>query len=219
MSSLDFLHNVSNDELEILADMLRDKGGITSILNEKNYYSNKSEYVDKIINELLDYGSNTFWFQKSYNTILEDVCDKMDVDYYSADSEEEKENKLLGKVSSDLWNEMSDEGRRALLESMNESANVVRSGTPSIFAAIFRAGGFKSYQLSLTVANAFAKFVLGRGLSLGLNAALARALSFLSGPLGILMTVWTGIQFAGPAYRVTVPAVTYIAALRRIKKG
>lgn len=219
LSSLDFLYKVKDDELEILADILREKGGITASLPQRSNYLNKKEYTSAIIVELLDYGSNTLWVREGYDTLVNDVCDKMDVDLSSDDSLYEKENKLLGKVSSDLWDEMSEEGRKALLEAMNEQASIGVKGGAAMFAGIFRAGGFKSYQLSVIIANSMAKWALGRGLSFGLNATLTRVLSFLSGPLGGLMTVWTAIQIMGPAYRVTVPAVTYVASLRRFSGG
>lgn len=219
MISLDFLYKVKDDELEILADILREKGGITSSLSARDSYLNKNDYTSAVIVELLDYGSNTLWMREDYNTLINDVCDKMDVSISSNDSVYEKENKLLGKISSDLWDEMSEEGRKALLEAMNEQASIGVKGGAAMFAGIFRAGGFKSYQLSVIIANSMAKWALGRGLSFGLNATLTRALSFLSGPLGVLMTIWTAIQIMGPAYRVTVPAVTYVASIRRFSRG
>jgi len=218
MAGLDFLYEVSDDELEVLAGIIREKGGITNILKERSDYDTKNKYVKAVIDELLDFGGNTLLFQPDYAEVLKDVCKKMDVDIESDDSGEEMENKLLSKVASDLWDKMSEEGRRALLESMQESANFGKTGSMAMFAAIFRAGGFKSYQLSVIIANSIAKLILGRGLSLGLNAALTRALSYFAGPIGILMGIWTCIQILGPAYRVTVPAVTYVAALRKMTK-
>lgn len=215
MSSLDFLYRVSNDELEPLADILREQGGITGSLSSESSYSSRRAYIDAVINEFLDYGSNTLWSQEDYETVLNDVCDKVDVDYSHVDSVIDKENKLLGKIFSNMWEKMSAEGRRALLETMDERIDI-KGDVTATFAAIFHAGGFKSYQLAVIIANSIAKFVLGRGLTFAMNAALTRALSFLSGPVGILMGIWTTVQIMGPAYRVTVPAVTYIASLRRI---
>ena len=72
----------------------------------------------------------------------------------------------------------------------------------------------------LFVANAVVWAVLGRGLSLAVNAGLARALGVLTGPIGITLTaLYTVYDIAGPAYRVTIPAVIYIAALRQIHIG
>jgi len=84
------------------------------------------------------------------------------------------------------------------------------------FQAIFRAGGFKSYQLTLVVVNGVMKALLGRGLSFAGNAALTRTMSILTGPIGWAITgIWTAVDIAGPAYRVTIPAVIQVAVLRQ----
>ena len=60
------------------------------------------------------------------------------------------------------------------------------------------------------------KFLVGRGLSLATNAGLTRMASIMMGPIGwILTAVWTLIDIAGPAYRVTIPAVIQIAYIRQ----
>ncbi len=59
------------------------------------------------------------------------------------------------------------------------------------------------------------KAIFQRELSLGANAALTRGLSILTGPVGWIITgVWTAIDIAGPAYRVTIPACILVATLR-----
>lgn len=84
------------------------------------------------------------------------------------------------------------------------------------FQAIFRAGGFKSYQLTVIIVNAVLKALIGRGLSFGANMALTETVGLLVGPIGWVVTgLWTAIGIAGTAYRVTIPAVIQIAALRQ----
>ncbi|PDX03191.1 flagellar biosynthesis protein FlgG [Helicobacter pylori] len=57
-------------------------------------------------------------------------------------------------------------------------------------------------------------------MSLGANAALTRGLSILTGPVGWIITgVWTAIDIAGPAYRVTVPACILVTTLRKKLKA
>lgn len=78
-----------------------------------------------------------------------------------------------------------------------------------------KAGGFMSYQIALIVANAVAKAVIGRGLTLAANAGLTRAMSVFAGPIGWAITgLWTAVDLAGPAYRITMPAVIQVAFLR-----
>ena len=77
-------------------------------------------------------------------------------------------------------------------------------------------GGFKSYQLTVIIVNAILKVLIGRGLSVAGNAVLTRTLSILTGPIGLAITgLWTAIDIAGPAYRITIPAVIQVAALRQ----
>ena len=68
--------------------------------------------------------------------------------------------------------------------------------------------------MAAIIANSISTSVLGRGLSIAAKVAFTRALTFLSGPLALLAAVWTVKEVAGPAYRVIVPAVIYIEALR-----
>ena len=85
-----------------------------------------------------------------------------------------------------------------------------------VFQTIFRMGGFKSYQLTLIVVNAVLKALIGRGLTLAGNVALTRTMAVLTGPIGWAITaIWTAIDVAGAAYRVTIPAVIQVAALRQ----
>ena len=77
-------------------------------------------------------------------------------------------------------------------------------------------GGFKSYQLTLIVVNAISRALIGRGLTFAGNAALTRTMAILTGPIGWVITgLWTAIDVAGAAYRVTIPAVIQVAALRQ----
>ena len=47
------------------------------------------------------------------------------------------------------------------------------------------------------------------------NAALTRSLCVFAGPIGWVVTaVWTLLDIAGPAYRVTIPAVIQVAYMR-----
>ena len=69
-----------------------------------------------------------------------------------------------------------------------------------VFQAVFRAGGFKSYQLTLIIVNAVLKALIGRGLSLAGNATLVRSMAVLTGPIGWVITgLLTAIDIAGAA--------------------
>ncbi|MCI5968290.1 hypothetical protein [Helicobacter sp.] len=76
-----------------------------------------------------------------------------------------------------------------------------------------KAKGFATYKLTVIVANAFWKFIFGKGLSFATNATLTKTLSVFLGPIG-----WTAFDIASPAYRVTIPAVIQLAYLRQLLK-
>ena len=85
-----------------------------------------------------------------------------------------------------------------------------------LFRIIFKSGGFKSYQMTVIVANSISKTVLNKGLSLAGNAALTKNLALLVGPIGsIVSAMLTVYDITGPAYRVTIPGVAMVAMLRK----
>ncbi len=82
---------------------------------------------------------------------------------------------------------------------------------------LFKAGGPHSYALAVSVADAMVRQTLGHGLSSVVGkVALKKTLGILAGPIGWVITgALVGINLAGPAYRVTVPACVLIATLRK----
>ena len=113
---------------------------------------------------------------------------------------------------------MSSEELKELAESMGvkNTSGITSQALTGVFQAIFRAGGFKSYQLTVIIVNAILRALIGRGLTFGGNIVLTRTLAVLAGPIGWVITgLWTAIDVAGPAYRVTIPAVIQVAVLRQ----
>ena len=145
----------------------------------------------------------------------------MKVNFNAAQTTQTIEDSLLAKVLEDAWEKMSEADRKKLIE---EAGNVFGAKVGGIGAGlliqIIRAGGFKSYQIALIIANAVAKAILGRGLTFAGNIYLTRLLAVLVGPVGWIITgVWTAFDFASQAYRVTIPACIYVAALRKMKEN
>jgi len=153
-----------------------------------------------------------------YKEVLCDVCDKMKVNYNKNSAVGIIENGLISKVLEDSLEKMSpDEIRRLATElGIKNTQNITKQVLLGSFQTIFRAGGFKSYQLTVIVVNAVLKALIGRGLSFAGNAAATRVFAVLSGPIGWVITgLWTAFDIAGAAYRVTIPAVIQVAALRQ----
>ena len=125
---------------------------------------------------------------------------------------------MIEKVLENTWDKMSAEERAEFLKSAGGDFNVKGQTGAAILIGLFRAGGFASYKILLTLVNGLAVLVLNRGLSIAANAALTKVASIFTGPIGMALTaLWTLSDVVGPAYRVTVPAVIYIAAMRVIK--
>lgn len=224
--NLEFMRTLNNNQLKLFVDTMLEKGDLTEELTASKEYQmygeNYEKYIDRIVQEYIDFGSNTLTKylvgENSYKEILISVADQLKVNFNEEQSVETIEFHLLEKVLMEAWEKMTDEEKRELLDTIRDKhgkpIDLAAEGSTVLLWA-FRYGGFASYKLSLIVVNAVAKAILGRGLSLGLNAALTKSLSIIVGPIGIAMTaLWTALDIAGPAYRVIIPCTVLIAAYR-----
>ncbi|MFM5173090.1 DUF3944 domain-containing protein [Aeromonas veronii] len=229
---LQFLKSIKSEDLNDLVYCLtHDKDGETRFTEEltdsatyKTHYPNHTRYWDEIAAEIQCFGANTFATMLrggkgvKYREVLTDVCDKMNVNYSKDSSTEKIENNLLMKILTDALENMSPEELKELAEAtgVKNTSGITAQTMLGVFQAVFRAGGFKSYQLTLIIVNAIMKALIGRGLSFAGNAALTRTMAILTGPIGWVITgLWTAIDIAGPAYRVTIPSVIQVAVLRQ----
>lgn len=229
---LKFLGELRSEDLDDLVYCLtHDKDGEVRFTEEltmseayKRHQPDHHQYWEAIAAEIQCFGANSiatlFRGGKGveYREVLCDVCDKLKVNYNKAAKIDVIESNLIMKIATDALERMSDEQRRELAESMGlqSTEGVTPQALAGAFQAIFRAGGFKSYQLTLAIVNGIVKFLTGRGLSLAGNVLLVRVASILTGPIGWALTgLWTAVDIASPAYRVTVPAVLQVAFLRQ----
>lgn len=228
---LEFLNDCTAEELDPLLDALLDKdrkGRISSELETtddyKRYAPDHTQYTAEIVREIQKYGGNTLAniFRGGegvpYKEVLCDVCDQLDVNFNNRQSVRMIEEALLAKVLTQMWDEMTMAERTAVLEDAGYSTHNVGGITSAAIVAAFRMGGFESYKLTLIVVNAVWKILFGRGLAFAGNRLICQFLKILAGPVGWIITgVWTAVDVAAPAMRVTVPAAIYIAGLRRLK--
>ncbi len=227
---LEFLKQLeSSDLLDLFEVLVFGKDGekrhnekLTSSIEYKRHGDDYAKYAERIAEELQYYGSNSFAsFIKGegvlYREILCEACNKLKVNYNKKSDTTLIEENMLSSILQKSLEKMSDEEIRELCDELGVK-NTNKLGKQALSTAaltLFKMGGFKSYQLALIVANAVIKAIFQRGLSLGANAALTRGLSILTGPVGWIITgVWTAIDIAGPAYRVTIPACIMVATLR-----
>ena len=231
-ADLEFLGQMESQDLNDLVYCLtHDKDGDVRLTEEltmnelyKNHYPDHQKYWEIIAAEIQCFGANTFMtvFRGGkgveYKEVLMDVCDKMKVNYNKSSSVEKIEGNLLMKILEDALEKMSPEELRELAEAtgVKNTSGITAETMVGVFQAVFRMGGFKSYQLTLIVVNAISRALIGRGLTFAGNAALTRTMAILTGPIGWVITgIWTAIDVAGAAYRVTIPAVIQVAALRQ----
>ena len=231
-ADLEFLGQMESKDLNDLVYCLtHDKDGDVRLTEEltmnelyKNHYPDHQKYWKIIAAEIQCFGANTFMTMfrggkgVEYKEVLMDVCDKMKVNYNKSSSVEKIEGNLLMKILEDALEKMSPEELRELAEAtgVKNTSGITAETMVGVFQAVFRMGGFNSYQLTVIVVNAISKALIGRGLTIAGNAALTRTMAILTGPIGWVITgIWTAIDVAGAAYRVTIPAVIQVAALRQ----
>ena len=222
------LARASDEMLDPLVGYVLNKGAISSQLEITDVYKqhcpHHSRYWREIGSEVQTFGGNSVsnLFRSGhgvpYAEIVRDVASKVGAKVPAGADVETAEDRILLCVLEKAYERMSEEERRALLDQLGVEH---RKGLPSALPigalqVAVAAGGFASYQIAVIVANAVARVVLGRGLTLAANAALTRTLGVLAGPVGLaVMAIWTAIDLAGPAYRVTVPCVVQIAFIRQ----
>jgi uncharacterized protein YaaW (UPF0174 family) len=152
-----------------------------------------------------------------YEEIVKDVASHLKVPFGKGEDVLIVEDGILRKILRDSFEKMSQEQRAEVLKELNVTdLGLLGPAASAALIAAGRAGGFATYKLALVVANAVSKAILGRGLPLAVNAAAARTIGLVLGPIGWVVTgVWTLADMASPAYRVTVPCVVQIAYMRQ----
>jgi uncharacterized protein YaaW (UPF0174 family) len=229
---LEFLGQMSSTDLNDLVDcLIKDKDGDSRLTEElttkesyKKHHPNHAKYWQDIAAEIQCFGANTLVtvLRKgkgvTYREVLSDVCDKAGVKYNKNETISEIEDSLLIKLLGDSLEKMSEADRNEFVKiiGITNLKAFTPTGLTAALQLAFKAGGFQSYQITLMIANAVSRALLGRGLALAANATLVRTASLLTGPVGWVLTGgWTIADMAGPAFRVTLPSVIQVAVLRR----
>lgn len=231
-TDLEFLGKVSSEDLEGLVKTLtHDKDGsarlteeLTGTVEYKRHFPDHSKYWELVAAEVQSFGANTFATilrggkGVPYKEVLTDVCDKLKVNYNSDAKVELIEQNLMMKIIQDAVEKMTPEEVREMAQEAGVAnyQSLSKDAALAAFIAVFRAGGFKSYQILVIVVNAVLKALIGRGLGFAATGVMTRTASILTGPVGWAITgLWTAFDLASPAYRVTIPAVIQIIVLRQ----
>ena len=227
-----FLRYCSNTELRELCDMLThdEKGNLR--LSEKltdkdayfeNYPHNCQAIWQDIAIELQLFGGNTFAniFRHGrgplYESIVYDVCKQLKVGGIGAhDSVEEMERALLDKVTEKMLDELSTEQLKQIMKELDVRKRTYTKQAVMAALLLARKMNFRLYYYVMSyILRLVTNVLIGRGMLMAGFGLLSRGLSVLMGSIGwVLLSGWTAWDIAGPAYRVTIPAVLQVAILR-----
>jgi uncharacterized protein YaaW (UPF0174 family) len=224
------IRKCNNDDLDPLVSYITQKGWISSELDItdtfKKHNPDHRVYADEIAAEIQKYGGNTIPTHLGrhgkgvlYKKIVCDVGKRLKVNFNKKRETEFIEQQIMLKILENAWEKMTDEERMVLLDGLGEkykSMPIPKHFPMPVVQSLIQLGGFYPYKLAVIVANAIARALLGRGLSLAAGAALTRWIAIFAGPIGWAVTgIWTILDVARPAYRVTIPCVLHIAMLRQ----
>lgn len=187
------LRHSSNEDLEPLVKVLTDPitAGLDGEEEYQRYNPDHSKYVEKIAHHLRRFGGNTLVniFRGEgppYEKIVRDVADKLRAKYEYDEPLEEIEKKILREVV-----------RRA------SKSGELNSQEKEDLVSAFEKMGKKNRDWS-----AVRDIVVTIVARLILRGALLRS---ILGPLALALVL---IDISGPAYRVTIPCVCWVACLR-----
>lgn len=225
-SSIDFLEDCTNEELEPLVKILTDSS--TSDLSDSHLYKqhspNHQEYINKIIDDYEKFGGNTFanmWrgYGVGYKEILNDVCDQMKVTTGKDSSLNGIELALIAKITEEAINKMSPQELEEFAKDIDPQMTDFSKQAVIIAARLaIKKAGFTAYKLLTQLIYAIGTEILGKTVPWVIYQSGTKWLSVFAGPVGLALTsAWTILDLAGPAYRVTIPATIYIASLRQAK--
>lgn len=233
----ELLKNASRKELSMLADIVTDEGkGRVSLSNKvkEKLMFRKANHTLHLATQLLAqeicaFGGNTLVnLVRSgvvdYREVIQDVAEKLGTKVPKNASLIEVEElvilKVLEKTLKDktsaasieqLCIQQDVEFDWATLEKLKQQGNIA-----ALASFILSSVGPYAISRLLTAA-----LMSGLGIAVGANwaamgaAAAARFPTLLNPVVAVLSATWVTYGFSGPAYRVTIPAVICIAAIRQ----
>lgn len=232
---LEFLRELKNEELDDLVSIIThdkdDSARWTELLSVnklyKTHYPNHQKYLDVILEEIQKFGGNSFanTFRGTgvlYKEILCDVADKYKVNYNKKSDTELIETNLFMKILETSLDKINQEDIKIISQELD--LKLTNFDKQTLMASL-QILAQKSLAISFVINKTILVSVgciptittIGNILA---GTALGRVATIFSGPIGWAITgVWTAIDLAGPAYRVTMPLVIQIAFLRQLYKS
>ena len=222
------IEKASNEELQFLVDVLTKTmtNGLNSTEEYKQFSPDHRKYANLIAKEIREFGGNSFvnvWRKEgpAYKEIVCDVAKALKAPFNKESSIERIETSILETILSKALADMSDEEKTIILkefekENKFEWKNLTGPSLTTAILGLFNAGGFASYQLAVMITKAIATSIFHTTLPFVAYTTLTKSLSIVFGPIGWIITgAWAAVDIAGPAKRITIPCVIYIAMLRK----
>lgn len=225
---LEILRYADNKALEFIVTYLtKDENGNTrlteELLDNENFKKSNGDFRKvwkEIAAELQYFGGDTFanilrGSGVLYREILTDVCKKIDVRFYDSQKTIDIEQNLLSKLFEKAWSEMSSREKEDIKNRLGIDPTLKGSMLlGSILASI--SSGIISREVSLLLARAVAQAIVGTSVSTAVEVGATRLLGIFTGPIGwAIVGLLTVPSISGPAFRVTLPCVIQIAAIRQ----
>lgn len=193
-----------------------------------------SSDVEPLVEEISLDGANTVmsifrgWKGVPYLEIVQDVADKIGVEYEESDNEAEIELKIISNILGNSIKDLSDKEKKNIKSSLNSlGGNIGRAPlSADTFLATFQAAKNEDSQNVIEVISNIINTILNKkvvgvaGAAIGVGAAGlgARAVMTVAGLTMPLLTLGMAggalIGIAGPAYRKLIPTVIQIGMLR-----
>ena len=99
---LNILYEMESEHLGIFVDTMLKKGKLTEMLTVSKEYKMYGKQYEKFIStiekEFLDFGSHTFWTNKTYKEIVCDVAKKLNVNFNKEQKTSLIEERILEKI-------------------------------------------------------------------------------------------------------------------------
>lgn len=231
-NSLKFLYQAPNDDLRILCDIVtKEKDGerrmtetLTDTAPYRRYYPDQiRKMLPALIHEFRLFGGNSIinFFRgegPEYAEILHDVARKFRISLSEPLTDiEQTERLILGKLISDALHDASlSELNRVSSELDLHLSSFNRKKAISALTKLWKNDSVYGYLLMDSVVTSVIAQFTGKNARIPTDSTIARLWPLMLGPAGLTLTaLWNVIDIAGPAYKVTVPAVIYIAYLRQ----
>ncbi len=234
--NLFFLSRASNEDLLVLCDIvtkendgsLRATETLSSTYPYNMYYpDNINRMLPELIHELRLFGGNSVlnFFRgegPDYSEILHDVAKKCKVPFnHFTDEDEHVERMLLGKLVKDALNGVPDDELRKIIQELDLPVSSFNRRSAILdLEKLWNSGRLEGFLLMASVTTAVLSRLTGLSINIMVSGmTLAGMTSIMLGPIGlILSSLYCIIDLAGPACRVTIPAVIQIAYIRQKMK-